>query len=100
MTPEEQLNKIIEHLSEIEDATLDLNNSIAELSSLHSSFVGTETEAHDDVINQIGDIQSSLSNHMSHTEEMVANLLHPDRIEQLTNFMQVMEKAMNNKVGE
>lgn len=100
MTPEEQLNKIIEHLSEIESATIDLSNSIADLSSVHSSFVGTESEIHEDIVNQVTDIHSSISDHMSQTEEMVTNLLHPDRLEQLSNFMQVMDKAMNTKVGE
>lgn len=100
MTPEQQLNKIIDYLSEIEDATFDLNNSIIELSSLHSSFVDMESDSNNDLKYQLEDMQSTISSHMTQTEEMVVNLLHIDRIEQLTNFIKVMDSSMNNKVGE
>ena len=100
MTPEEQLNKILEHLSGLHDTTLELNNSIEELSSIHSDMQTSDTDIHNDVVNQITDMHSSISTHMTHTEQMVANLLHPDRIDHLTNFMKVMDQAMNPNIEE
>lgn len=95
MTPEQQLNKIMEHLSGLEDVALELNNSITDLSSLHSSLQSSDESIHEDVVTQVGDIHSTLSDHMSHTEQMVTNLLHPERFEHLVNFMKVMDDAMN-----
>ena len=100
MTPDQQLNKIIEHLSSLEDVTLELNNSIVELSSLHSSLQSSDNTNHQDVAIQVSDIHSTLSDHMVHTEQMVTNLLHPDRFEHLTYFMKVMDDAMNGGVEE
>lgn len=97
MTPEEQINQIIGHLSELQDATLELQNNINNLSDVHMNMKESDSGIHEDITNQIGDMHSILSQKMSHTEQMVTNLLHPDTMDQITNFINVMNDAMNFK---
>ena len=79
MSTENEINKIFENLLELENITLDLNKSIEELSESHSNLQSSGTESHDELIANLSEMQSSLSTSMSHTEELIANILHPDR---------------------
>ena len=95
MTPEEQLNKILGHLEELQNLTIDLHSNISDLSVAHSELSHPSSDVHPDLANDIGVMHSILSAKMDHTETMVQNLLHPDRINHLTNFMSVMNDALN-----
>ena len=99
MNPEDQLNKIIEHLSELQDATLSLNDSIKELSDMHQEMQSPESGTHEDIVKDIENIRSNLSDKMAHTEQMVSNLLDPNRMDQLTIFMKAMDDAMKIKIN-
>lgn len=100
MTPEHQFNKIIEHLEQLQNLTLELNTNLQDISQTHTELSHPDSEIHPDITQGISDMHSILSEKMNHTEQMVQNILHPDRIDHLSNFMNVLNDALTPPDGE
>ena len=100
MTPEDKLNKIINELEKLQDSTLDLNDKIKELSYNHSNLSSSDSDLHEDIVSVVGDIHQNLSYHMNHAEQMVSNILHPQRLDHIANTITLVHNIMNNGVQQ
>lgn len=96
MTPEHQLIQIFGHLQDLQYSTLDLDEKIKKLSELHTELPVSDSQIDNQLPQNLSEIQTVLSSKMDHTEQMIQNMLHPDRIDQIVNFMKVMNDAMND----
>lgn len=96
MTPQQQLMEIFAHIQSLENSTSELSDRINSLSQLHSELPTSDSEINTEFPQNVNEMHTVLSNKMTHTEQMIENMLHPERMNQLVNFMVVMHDAVNH----
>lgn len=99
MKPEDQLNEILMHLEDLQNSAADMQKNILDLAinydSLHES-TPENTEVHPELKSTFDTMKDVLSEKMMHTENMVNNALDQKRIADISNFMMVLQKAMED----
>ena len=98
MTTENHLKTIISHLEELQEHVDSLQLSAVEL---EASYVPEKSAAnadidHDEIRTSVNEIANIMNANMAQTEQLVKASLHPDRIDQLTNFMKVMQQTLDS----
>ena len=96
MTPEDKINKLFSHLNELQDITNELNINVQNLSIVHGNLSAPESDMHPDVVQNVTDMHSIIATKMAHTENMVSSLLDSQRIEHLTNFINLRHNIFDN----
>lgn len=103
MTPEEQLAEIFKHLEDLQNSVIDMHGN---LSGIHDSYgemkshTSEQMEVHPDLDVSMNNIKDMLEQKMKHTETMIQNAFDPVRIDHITNFMDIMNKAMTDQIIE
>lgn len=99
MKPEDQLKEIMMHLEDLQNSASDMQNNISNLvtsyDSLHES-TPENTEVHTELKYTLDNMKDVLSEKMSHTENMVNTALDQKRIHDISNFMLILQKAMED----
>lgn len=98
MKPEDQLKVIQSHLQELQYDAESLRDSIISLSQFNESFKNekTENEYIDTNMKQPVDILSNIIIEKSkHTETFIENALDPKRMDEIANFLKVMQETMD-----
>ena len=98
MNTENHLKTIISHLEELQQHVDSLQLSADDLNQSYTpekSVVGVEID-HEEIRNSINEISDIMYSKISQTEQLVKTSLHPDRIDQLTNFMKVMQDTIDS----
>ena len=63
---------------------------------LFRSLGAPESDMHPDVVQNVTDMHSIIATKMAHTENMVSSLLDTQRIEHLTNFINLRHTIFDN----
>lgn len=99
MHTEKHLETILYHLQDLQNTVQSLQNSASELNISYTpdTLPPTNVEIdHEDIKNSINNLSEILSEKMVKTEQLTKSALHPDRIDQLTNFFKVMQDTMDS----
>lgn len=99
MHTEKYLETILYHLEDLQNTVQSLQNSASDLNISYTPNTLSPTNVevdHEDIKNSVNDLSNILTDKMAKTEQLAKSALHPDRIDQLTNFFKVMQDTMDS----